>query len=302
MAIKDLTGQQFYYWTVLENTGIKTSDRDIYWKCKCKCGTIKNVRGSSLRKGSSKSCGCLKKEKLSARKKDIANLRFDKLVAIEPTDKRQQGAVIWKCQCDCGNICYRSITNLQRKNEFHSCGCFQQQQVINLNKKNLIGLIFGRLQVVEETPQRTSGGSIIWKCKCDCGNITYVSTNSLTTGNTQSCGCITKSIGEANIEKILLDNNIKFKREWSTAELDLKRFDFCILNNNNQVIRLIEFDGKQHFEQSPNWEPLEDIQKRDKIKNEYALSHNIPLIRIPYWERDNITLEMLLGEQYLVKS
>lgn len=25
-----------------------------------------------------------------------------------------------------------------------------------------------------------------------------------------------------------------------------------------------------------------------------------PLIRIPYWERDNITLEMILGNKYLI--
>lgn len=29
---------------------------------------------------------------------------------------------------------------------------------------------------------------------------------------------------------------------------------------------------------------------------------NIPLVRIPYTERDNITLDMLLGDQYLVKG
>ena len=37
------------------------------------------------------------------------------------------------------------------------------------------------------------------------------------------------------------------------------------------------------------------------MKNEYALSHNIPLVRIPYWERDNITLEMILEDKYLIK-
>lgn len=40
----------------------------------------------------------------------------------------------------------------------------------------------------------------------------------------------------------------------------------------------------------------------DKIKNEYALSHNIPLVRIPYKERDHITLEMIMGDKYLVKA
>lgn len=44
------------------------------------------------------------------------------------------------------------------------------------------------------------------------------------------------------------------------------------------------------------------IKRRDNEKNEYALSHNIPLVRIPYWERDNITLDMLLGDQYLISK
>lgn len=37
-------------------------------------------------------------------------------------------------------------------------------------------------------------------------------------------------------------------------------------------------------------------QERDHRKNQWCLSHNIPLVRIPYWERDNITLEMLMGD------
>lgn len=101
-------------------------------------------------------------------------------------------------------------------------------------------------------------------------------------------------------------NNIKFKSEWTTPELDYKRFDFAIMDINNKVIRLVEFDGRQHYDNiSGIWnspESLCQIQKRDKEKNEYALSHNIPLVRIPYWERDNITLEMLMGDQYLVKG
>ena len=37
-------------------------------------------------------------------------------------------------------------------------------------------------------------------------------------------------------------------------------------------------------------------------KFEWAAAHNIPLVRIPYCERDNITLDMLLGDQYLVRG
>lgn len=36
----------------------------IFWECTCDCGTIKLVRGSSLRSGMTQSCGCLRKELL----------------------------------------------------------------------------------------------------------------------------------------------------------------------------------------------------------------------------------------------
>lgn len=73
---------------------------------------------------------------------------------------------------------------------------------------------------------------------------------------------------------------------------------------NNQVVRLIEFDGRQHYESYPDsWEqncPLEVRQKRDEEKNQYAKKYSIPLVRIPYWERDNITLEIIMGGKYLL--
>ena len=80
-----------------------------------------------------------------------------------------------------------------------------------------------------------------------------------------------------------------------------KHFDFSILNDDNKVIRLIEFDGEQHYEEVSLFrDGLEEIQRRDKEKNEWATIHNIPLVRIPYWERDNITLDMILGDKYLI--
>ena len=37
---------------------------------------------------------------------------------------------------------------------------------------------------------------------------------------------------------------------------------------------------------------------RDKIKNEYCLKHNIPLIRIPYWVTP--TKEILFSNEFLI--
>lgn len=64
-----------------------------------------------------------------------------------------------------------------------------------------------------------------------------------------------------------------------------------------------EENGEQHYRVSGGWNNSDSLlktQKHDKEKNQYALSHNIPLVRIPYWERDNINLEMILGDKYLI--
>lgn len=45
---------------------------------------------------------------------------------------------------------------------------------------------------------------------------------------------------------------------------------------------------------------LEKRQAHDHIKNEYAKSHNIPLVRIPYTELDNISLDMIMGDKFLI--
>lgn len=60
---------------------------------------------------------------------------------------------------------------------------------IRKNFKNLLGLKFGRLLVIELLPKRSKIGHAIWLCKCDCGNTCEVISSSLTTHNTESCGC-----------------------------------------------------------------------------------------------------------------
>ena len=59
---KDLTGQKFGRWTVINITDKRTKNRTIIWHCKCDCGNEKDVDGYTLKSGQSKSCGCLHKE------------------------------------------------------------------------------------------------------------------------------------------------------------------------------------------------------------------------------------------------
>lgn len=62
----DLSGQRFGMWTV-ESLAFK-KDRASHWNCVCDCGTQKTVVGSTLKNGSSASCGCVTIQKTRERK------------------------------------------------------------------------------------------------------------------------------------------------------------------------------------------------------------------------------------------
>ena len=299
----EMIGKIFGKWTVLEKTEHRNSDRCIMYLCKCECGTIKEVSGVNLRKGKSKSCGCYRKAQIN-----LINQKFDNLTVIRRAiEKEKNKEVIWECKCSCGNNCFRTTYQLRNKNHFHSCGCYTKEQIKTMNPGyNLIDKKFNFLTVTELLPERNNRGDKIWKCFCDCGNEVKVSSYLLLKGEVASCGCIKQSIGEIHIENILKQNNIKYQREYTIKELNYKRFDFAIKNNNDEIIRLVEFDGRQHY--NPNnifctdsSYSFEQIQQHDKDKNAYALSHNLPLVRIPYWERDKITLDMIMSDKYLIK-
>lgn len=61
MMGQDLTGMCFTRLTVLK-LAYKNTHKESYWRCRCVCGRLRIIRGSSLKRGVSKSCGCLAKE------------------------------------------------------------------------------------------------------------------------------------------------------------------------------------------------------------------------------------------------
>ena len=60
-------------------------------------------------------------------------------------------------------------------------------------REDLTGRRFGRWLVLEETDERKCG-SVMWKCRCDCGTVKAVSSNSLKMGKSLSCGCYNRDI------------------------------------------------------------------------------------------------------------
>lgn len=105
--------------------------------------------------------------------------------------------------------------------------------------------------------------------------------------------CSKNSKGEFKIKKYLTENNFDFKEEYTFNDCKNKmplQFDFIVYLNNNKFI-LIEFDGLHHYEPIERFggvKTLEYTQQNDQIKNDYCKQNNIPLLRIPYWEYNNI--------------
>jgi len=58
-----------------------------------------------------------------------------------------------------------------------------------LIKKDLTGQKFGRLTVIEDAG-RSKNNTVLWRCKCDCGNEKIILSTSLRNGDSQSCSCL----------------------------------------------------------------------------------------------------------------
>ncbi len=248
--------------------------------------------------------------------KDLTGKKFGHLTALYRTENKKT-QTMWVCKCDCGKIKPMPAQYLVKTND-PSCGCQNRIKASNrmkaYNEKQRtinIGDRFGKLTVIEYEglrKQASRNKNESWYiCKCDCGSPQKsIRGNDLVTGRTISCGCIS-SAGEMVIKDILNEYNIFYKTEYTFSDLKNPktnyplRFDFAVFDNT-ELKYLIEFDGRQHFDgPEATWahsSSLEDIQYRDKLKNEYCKKHNIILKRIPYTELPYLSYEKIIGATY----
>ena len=310
----DETGKTYGRLTVLQKTEKRNQKRAILWLCQCECGNQILVTGTNLRSGVTKSCGCLKKERQAAamrsRAEDLTGKKFNMLTVLGIAEdyakehNLKSKRIYWKCKCDCGNITYVSSSDLKNGHTC-SCGCYKSKRTKEIFMKDLTGQKFGKLTALSPTDKRKDG-KIVWECQCDCGNLTYVSSSSLISGNTQSCGCLI-SKGEEKIKKLLKRNNIPYtpQKIFPTCRFPdsgaYAKFDFYI---NNSF--LLEYDGIQHYSFKINdsgWNTKENYNitiSHDNYKSQWCKENNIPLKRIPYSELKEITLDDIMSDKYLV--
>ena len=191
-----LIGDTFGLLTVVDSTD-RTEKGHRVWKCRCACGNECFVNTRTLKRTANPNCGCLP---VSTAKKgpfaeDVSNRRFGMLVALKRIESDNRDTR-WLCRCDCGNLKTVATRNLKNGN-VRSCGCMGTAY-----KEDLTGKQFGRLTVISKTNRRNASGSVMWKCRCICGNETDVSQGDLVHGGAVSCGCRQKELHDAIVDKL----------------------------------------------------------------------------------------------------
>lgn len=122
----DLSGQRFGSVEVIERAGTHSPPE---WLCRCDCGNTFVTRGSALKNGHTKSCGCRKKQ---LRIPDMVGKRFNKLVVVsrgeDEITKKGTRFIRWVCKCDCGRTTLVRGTSL-RDGHAVSCGCARVERM-----------------------------------------------------------------------------------------------------------------------------------------------------------------------------
>ena len=312
--IRDLTGQKFSMLTVIELDKTENDHRSnsAKWICKCDCGNIVSVWSQALTKGLQKSCGCYNKS--SASKSNYVNLKgmkFGRLTVIKRMPKTLTSGghqlIKYLCRCDCGNE--RVVDGGSLKDgTTQSCGCLNReissrQSLIDFTNKTIDMITV--LYRIDDYVKPSGGRVPKWFCKCKCGNNVELTSEQIKHTPYLSCGCVSYSRGEKRIAEELNKFGVQFEKEFSFPDLKgpnggYLKFDFKIYDSDKNII-LIEFQGVQHFENTPH---LSSMQREitDPLKREYCKKHNIKLYEISYLDDVSAEIEKIVKTHIACQS
>jgi hypothetical protein len=155
--IKDITGKRF---GALVVTGKVLKDGYFYWSCLCDCGNTVQATYSDLKRFRVRDCGCGLRASRASTAVDLTGRRFGRLVAVEPTERRDgKGSIVWKCLCDCGNTFETTEDALVSGNTV-SCGCRREEVQEIFGSCQYLTLVDGTcVEVLEKRKHRSDNKS-----------------------------------------------------------------------------------------------------------------------------------------------
>lgn len=138
-----------------------------------------------------------------------------------------------------------------------------------------------------------SNRKVWWQCADYSQHIWEAIISNRTGVRKSCCPFCSDSHGEKLVAKYLKEINLPFKRQFkfdACKNIRVLRFDFAVRIKN--IIAIVEFHGIQQYEIIEHFgkESFELTQLTDKIKNNFCIDKNIPLLIIPYWDIDNINI------------
>lgn len=133
------------------------------------------------------------------------------------------------------------------------------------------------------------------KCKCLVCGCEWEGYPANLLNGTAGCPMCNMSIGERKLLNTLDSLGIHYIPQYTFDDLKNKkklRFDAYSISDN----MVFEYQGEQHYfpvdwgNKGEKWakEEFKLTKHRDNLKKEYCIQNSIPIIEIPYWERDNM--------------
>lgn len=287
---------------------IKESDILNTKKIKIKCpihGVFKQLVCNHLKGAGCKECGYIEKglksrntqEWFIQKFKEIHDEKYD-YSKVKYTLNHEKIEIICSKH---GSFFQTPTSHFYAKAGCKKCYSEEQSKNLRLNSNELVNKI--DKDILESYPFDASSykkmGSKI-RVKCKIHNLDYEQiAQSYFKGCIGCPKCVT-SLGEIKIRNFLDINKIKYIAQKKFEDCKYKRqlsFDFYLPD----LDLCIEFDGQQHYKKviRKRQESLKIIQKRDKIKNQYCEINKIKLIRIPYWDSQNIDSILKLSIELL---
>lgn len=220
----DITGKRFVRLVAVRKL------RDGYWRFRCDCGRRVSILKGSVLAGSTKSCGCLKRQFVKERaikmakvmSRDITGKRFGILSVVRLTIPEEhppggsRGAY-WVCRCGCGNLTVKRAA-LIRTGQTTSCGCRRSGKRKARKKPTEAGYVYGKLTALRPVRAKAGVQGVRWKCQCACGKQTIVRAKDLRYGTTTSCGCAKANAMKRNGDRFraALKNGLAITRRLTT--------------------------------------------------------------------------------------
>lgn len=165
------------------------------------------------------------------RKIEIGDV-FNRLTVLSQDITKNKKNFWFVCRCECGSVTSIRAGSLRKGQK--TCGCAGHGP-----KFDLTGSVFGRFTVIGLSPNRSKRGKIQWECRCSCGEIRHIPTNSLIVKNSRSCGCLKRDLTIARCT--LPDNEGAFREFYLRYRFgaDQRKYEWSLSRESfDKIVRM----------------------------------------------------------------